>query len=131
MPHMYILECADGSFYTGSTWDLDRRLWEHQNGLGARHTAKRLPVKLVYCEYYDRVEDAFHREKQVQGWSRHKKQALIEGNLEKLVEHSRNYTQYPPSGFDSGGFDSGGFDGSPDTLSKRRCLSLSKATAPT
>jgi putative endonuclease len=96
MPHMYILECIDGSYYTGSTWDLARRLSEHQSGVGANFTAKRLPVKLVYCEYYDRVDDAFYREKQVQGWSRRKKQALIEGNKENLVEYSRNYTQYPP-----------------------------------
>ncbi|MCC6728748.1 MAG: GIY-YIG nuclease family protein [Chthonomonadales bacterium] len=97
MPHMYILECADGSYYTGSTWDLERRLREHQAGLGANHTAKRLPVKLVYCEHHDRVEDAFHREKQVQGWSRRKKQVLIAENYEKLVEYSRNYTQFPPA----------------------------------
>ena len=95
MPHMYILECADGSYYTGSTGNLEVRLWEHQNGLGARHTAKRLPVKLVYCEFYARVEDAFHREKQVQGWSRLKKQALIEEHPEKLIEYARNYSQYP------------------------------------
>ena len=97
MPYMYILECADGSYYTGSTWDLERRLFEHQTGVGANHTAKRLPVKLVYCEYCDRVEDAYRLEKQVQGWSRRKKQALIEQNYEKLIEYSRNYTQYPPS----------------------------------
>ena len=100
MPYMYILECADGSYYTGSTWDLERRLFEHQSGVGARHTAKRLPVRLVYCEYYGRITDAYHREKQVQGWSRRKKQALIEENAEKLVEYSRNYTQYPPSAID-------------------------------
>lgn len=97
MPYMYILECADGSYYTGSTWDLERRLQEHQSGLGARHTAKRLPVKLVYCECYERIEDAFRREKQVQGWSRRKKQALVEQNYDKLVEYSRNYTQNPPA----------------------------------
>ncbi len=50
MPYMYILECSDGSYYTGSTWDMERRLTEHHNREGARHTAKRLPVKLVYCE---------------------------------------------------------------------------------
>ena len=83
MPHMYILDCADGSYCTGSTWDLDRRLSEHQSGLGANFSAKRLPVKLVSCEYYDRVDDAFYREKQVQGWSRRKKQALIEGDKTK------------------------------------------------
>lgn len=92
--YMYILECADGSFYTGSTKNLEVRLWQHQNGEGANYTKKRLPVKLVYCEPYDRVEDAFLREKQVQGWSRRKKMALIEGNEEGLIEFSRNYTQY-------------------------------------
>jgi putative endonuclease len=84
MPYMYILECGDGSFYTGSTKDLSRRLWQHQNGLGANHTQKRLPVKLVYAEYFDRVADAFYREKQVQGWSRRKKTALIESNWDRL-----------------------------------------------
>ncbi len=73
MPHMYILQCADGSYYTGSTWNLEKRLWEHQNGLGANHTRQHSPVKLVYCEPYERIADAFAREKQVQGWSRKKK----------------------------------------------------------
>ncbi|HNY31331.1 MAG TPA: GIY-YIG nuclease family protein [Fibrobacteria bacterium] len=86
---MYILECADGSYYTGSTWDLGRRLWEHQNGMGANHTAKRLPVQLVHCEEYDRVDDAFRREKQVQGWTHAKKKALIEQNEGKLHELAR------------------------------------------
>lgn len=94
MPYMYILECVDGSYYVGSTWDLERRLWQHQNGMGANHTKKRLPVKLVYCEPYDQVEDAFYRKKQVQGWNRRKKQALIEGNTENLVRFSKNYTQH-------------------------------------
>ena len=84
MPYMYILECADGSYYTGSTRDLERRLWEHQNGLGANHTAKRLPVKLVYCEECDRIDDAFYREKQVQGWSRKKKEALMARDTNQL-----------------------------------------------
>ncbi|MCM2357382.1 MAG: GIY-YIG nuclease family protein [Geobacteraceae bacterium] len=84
MPYMYILECVDGSYYTGSTKDLERRLWEHQNGLGANHTAKRLPVKLVYCEECDRIDDAFYREKQVQGWSRKKKEALMASDTNQL-----------------------------------------------
>jgi putative endonuclease len=94
MPHMYILKCADGSFYTGSTLSLDKRLLEHENGMGSNHTSKRLPVELVYCEEYDSVEDAFYREKQVQGWSRVKKMALIKENYKKLPELSRNYTQF-------------------------------------
>ena len=83
---MYILECADGSYYTGSTNDLELRLLQHQRGEGANHTKKRLPIKLIYCEAYDRVDDAFYREKQVQGWGRKKKEALIKGNPELLPE---------------------------------------------
>jgi putative endonuclease len=86
MAHMYILECVDGSYYTGSTTDLERRFEQHQCGEGARHTAKRLPVKLVYCEFFDRVADAFAREKQVQGWTRKKKEALIAGDTNLLHE---------------------------------------------
>ena len=83
---MYILECVDGSFYTGSTKDLERRFCEHQNLLGANYTKKRLPVKLVYFEEYSRIDEAFYREKQVQGWGRKKKLALIEGKNELLPE---------------------------------------------
>lgn len=90
---MYILECSDGSYYTGSTWNLERRLWQHQHGMGAHYTAKRLPVKLVYHEFFDRIEDAFKREKQIQGWSHRKKQALIEGRLDELVALSRTSTK--------------------------------------
>jgi putative endonuclease len=82
--YMYILECADLSYYTGSTKDLERRLWEHQNMLGANYTKKRLPVKLLYYEEYSRIDEAFYREKQVQGWSRKKKEALIKGENQLL-----------------------------------------------
>lgn len=91
MPYMYILLCADGSFYTGSTWNLEKRLWDHQSGLGANYTKNRLPVKLIYCEEYSRIDEAYFREKQIQGWSRRKKKALIDLNEEKLVEYSKSY----------------------------------------
>ena len=81
---MYILKCADGSCYTGSTTDLELRLAQHQAGEGANHTRKRLPVKLVYYEEYARIDEAFYREKQVQGWSRKKKEALLNGTPELL-----------------------------------------------
>ena len=81
---MYILLCTDGSYYTGSTTDLERRLEQHQNGEGANHTKKRLPVSLLYYEEYSRIDEAFYREKQVQGWSRKKKEALIEGKSDLL-----------------------------------------------
>jgi putative endonuclease len=91
---MYILECSDGSYYTGSTKDLELRLQQHQNGEGANHTKKRLPVKLVYFEEFQRIDEAFYREKQVQGWSRKKKEALIKGDFDKLIPLSKNYTQF-------------------------------------
>ena len=86
--YMYILECSDGSFYTGSTKDLERRLREH-NGVGTQlkgaiYTSVRRPVKLVYYEEYDRIDYAFKREKQVQNWSHKKKVALIGGRTELL-----------------------------------------------
>ncbi len=81
---MYILECSDGSYYVGSTKDLEQRLFEHQEGSGANYTSKRLPVQLVYCEEYERIGDAFHREKQVQGWRRAKREALINGQAKEL-----------------------------------------------
>lgn len=82
--YVYILRCADGSYYTGSTIDLERRLQQHQNGEGANYTKKRLPVELVYYEEYERIDTAFYREKQIQGWSRKKKEVLIGGNYENL-----------------------------------------------
>jgi len=97
--YMYILECVDGSFYTGSTKDLDLRLTQHQNGEGAFHTKNRLPVKLLYYEEFQRIDDAFAREKQVQGWNRKKKEALIKGQYEKLPELAKNHNDknYMPS----------------------------------
>ena len=93
---MYILQCADNSYYTGSTRNLERRLNQHQEGEGANHTKKRLPVKLIYFEEYSRVDFAFYREKQVQGWSRKKKEALINGSIEELnsMAECQNETHY-------------------------------------
>ena len=82
--YMYILQCCDDSYYTGSTNNLELRLAQHQAGEGANHTKKRLPVRLIYFEEYARVDEAFYREKQVQGWSRKKKEALINGMSDEL-----------------------------------------------
>ncbi|SFR68979.1 putative endonuclease [Agromyces sp. CF514] len=89
MPYMYILECADGSYYVGSTIDLERRLAQHEAGDAANHTARRRPVRLAYAEEHLRIDDAFAREKQVQGWGRAKRQALIEGRFSDLNGLSR------------------------------------------
>jgi len=92
--YMYILLCSNGKYYTGSTTNLKLRIEQHQNGTGANFTRKHLPVKLVYCEVYPRIDLAFYREKQVQGWSRRKKEALIQGRLQDLPLLSKNYTQF-------------------------------------
>ena len=84
MPHMYMLLCGDNSFYVGSTWNLEARLETHAAGLGSEYTRRRLPVKLVYSEEYERVDEAFRREKQVQGWSRAKRQSLIDGTFGRV-----------------------------------------------
>lgn len=77
--YIYILLCDDGSYYTGSTRDLEQRLEDHFSGVGANYTRKHKPIKLVYYEEFDRIDEAYYREKQVQGWSRKKKEALING----------------------------------------------------
>lgn len=94
--YTYILECSDGSYYTGSTKYLDIRIAQHQAGEGANHTRKHLPVKLIYYEEFQRIDEAFYREKQIQGWSRAKKKALIECNIEKLEDAAQclNETNY-------------------------------------
>ncbi len=89
MPYVvYILECSDGSYYTGSTDDMNKRLWQHEQGV-ARHsyTYSRRPVRLVWVseerQYY---YDALRWERQIKGWSRAKKQALIRGDLDGVHE---------------------------------------------
>jgi putative endonuclease len=83
--YMYIVECSDGTYYTGSTKNLERRIEEHNSpDRGANYTRMRQPVELVYYEEYDRIDWAFYREKQVQKWSQKKKLALIEAAPELL-----------------------------------------------
>ncbi len=90
MPHVYVLELADGSLYTGSTFDLPRRLHQHAAGEGANFTRTRLPFRLAYAAEVESIASAFAWEKQIQGWSRAKKRALIEGRLDDLPGLSRS-----------------------------------------
>lgn len=82
--YVYILQCRNGAYYTGSTIDLEKRIVQHQEGKGANYTRKHLPVTLVYFEEYSRIDEAFYREKQIQGWSHKKKFALINGDEKSL-----------------------------------------------
>ena len=87
---LYILKCGDGSYYTGSTNNLSLRLAQHQAGEGCAYTRSRLPVELVYSQEFPSEHQAFLRERQVKGWSRAKKEALIHGDFEALVELSKS-----------------------------------------
>jgi len=84
MPYVYILTCADGSFYTGSTVNLVQRVEQHQTGFGAVYTRERLPVELTWYSEFARVDEAFAWEKRIQGWSRAKKRLLIEDRYSEL-----------------------------------------------
>lgn len=93
----YILECADKSYYTGITNDIDRRIAEHNEGENPiAYTYSRRPVKLVYLEQFFDPSTAIELEKQIKGWSRKKKDALIANNWDKLKELSvcKNETSY-------------------------------------
>jgi putative endonuclease len=80
----YMLRCADGSYYVGSTRNLDHRIEQHVLGNGSAYTSRRMPVELVWYEEFDRIDDAYAREKQVQGWSRAKREALVSGQVDDL-----------------------------------------------
>ena len=93
MPWVYIVECRDKSFYVGSTWDLDARVSRHNDGTGAAYTRHRRPVTLRWSAHFDRVEDAYAVEKQLQGWGRRKRLALIDGDVDLLSNlSSRSWT---------------------------------------
>lgn len=88
---VYILRCADGSYYVGSHRgdDLDRRITEHQSGHHDGYTARRLPVELVYSEWFSLIVDAIAAERQIKGWSRAKKEALIAGDFALLKQKAK------------------------------------------
>jgi putative endonuclease len=92
MAWVYILQCADGSYYTGMTRgeEPDQRFSEHQMKLSpSGYTASRLPVKLVYSEYFDLISDAIFAERRIKGWSRAKKEALICGDWNEVQRLSK------------------------------------------
>jgi putative endonuclease len=80
MFHCYMLRCSDGTYYVGHTDNLDLRLSQHQTGYFAGYTFKRRPVYLVWNEAFQTRNDAKAAEKQIKGWSRAKKEALIDGD---------------------------------------------------
>ncbi|MCH5645029.1 MULTISPECIES: GIY-YIG nuclease family protein [unclassified Gordonia (in: high G+C Gram-positive bacteria)] len=87
--YLYILECGDGSFYVGSTRNLELRVAQHCSGHGAAYTRRRQPVRLVYSCEFGSIDEAYAMEKRVQGWSRAKRQALIDGDFDLIRRLAR------------------------------------------
>ena len=89
MCYVYILRCADNSFYVGLTQDLNTRVKAHNDGRGAAYTFKRRSVRLVYSEKFESESKGVERERQLKRWSHSKKEALVSGDLQKLKRLSK------------------------------------------
>lgn len=88
---VYILQCSNSAYYTGVTNNLDRRLQEHIDGINTKcFTYNKRPLKLVFYEHFTDINQAIAFEKQVKGWRREKKEALIYRQWEKLPSLSKN-----------------------------------------
>ena len=99
--YVYILKCSDASFYIGVTNNLERRLLEHNSDKNIyTYTFSRRPNELVWFEKFTTPDEAIKKEKQLKGWSRKKKEALINENWNNLVNLSKNYTQNKKSSED-------------------------------
>jgi putative endonuclease len=81
---VYILRCADNSYYTGHTDNLEKRIAEHKTGEFEGYTSTRLPVKLVFAEQFPTREEALSSDQQIKGWSRNKKEALMQGDWKEV-----------------------------------------------
>ena len=86
----YMLHCADRSFYVGHTDDLEHRIAQHISGQAGGYTSIRLPVKLVWCDEFPSRYEALCAERQIKGWSRGKKMALIRGDWKLISALARN-----------------------------------------
>lgn len=86
---IYILKCSDGSYYTGHTDNLDHRISQHKSGEAAGYTSTRLPVELVYSQSCATRLEVLAAERQIKGWSRAKKRAMIEGDWKRVSELAR------------------------------------------
>ena len=84
MAHAYILRCSDGTYYAGSTVNLDLRLEQHRAGLGSEYTRRRLPITLVWSNEFERIDEAFGWEKRIQGWSHAKREAFMAGGIDAV-----------------------------------------------
>ncbi len=98
MHWVYILKCSDGSYYTGSTSNPELRVAEHNAGTFGGYTAKRLPVALVFSQGVPTKDGASRIERQIKGWSRRKKEAIMAGDwhlLPELAARRRPHSPHP------------------------------------
>ena len=86
MHYAYIVKCSDGTYYTGYTNDLEKRLLAHNAGKGAKYTRNRLPVEIVYFEEYEDKSEAMKREYAIKRLTRKQKEKLISGKVLPPVE---------------------------------------------
>jgi putative endonuclease len=95
--YVYMLRCADGSYYVGSATgeDLGPRVDQHNAGSYPGYTFSRRPVVLVWSEYFDRITDGIAAERRIKGWSRAKKEALLDSDWTKVSELSRRRAGRP------------------------------------
>jgi putative endonuclease len=97
--YVYIVKCRDDSYYTGMTNSIDRRLYEHNSGVKPdAYTYSRRPVVLVWFESFTDPTQAIMVEKKIKGWSRRKKESLINEDWDGLVQYSKNYTEFGKDG---------------------------------
>ena len=90
---VYILQCSDGSYCTGHTDDLELRLAKHQSGEVEGYTAQRRPVELRYVQECASREEALAAERQIKGWSRAKKEAMMQGDWDRVSRLARGKNQ--------------------------------------
>ena len=98
--YVYMLRCVDNSFYVGSATgdDLSPRIDQHNAGTYPGYTFTRRPVVLVWSEYFDRITDGIAAERQIKGWSRAKKEALIRSDWAAVSQLSRRRAGLPKPG---------------------------------
>jgi putative endonuclease len=104
----YILRCADGSYYAGTSRldDIEMRVSQHNQATFKGHTTKRRPVVLAYAVHFENIVEATDFEQRIKGWSRAKREALIRGEYDALLELARRRQPFrralePPSSFET------------------------------
>jgi putative endonuclease len=95
---VYIVRCADNSYYTGHTDNLEKRLAAHKSGEIEGYTATRLPIRVLFSEEFSTRQEALERERQIKGWTREKKAALVRGEWKEVSRLARSKNPSTSSG---------------------------------